>query len=300
MDNIHHFEDKTYKQLFSHPKIVKDLLTGFIKKEFVKDVDFEKVEKIGASYVSETFKERETDLILKLDMKGEEAYLYLLVEFQSTSDKYIALRVLSYMLLFYEDLIKTKQVKDKLPPVFPMVIYTGDSNYNAPLSIEELISQPYKRLQKYVPSFTYHKLDLHELEDNKLTELWRLNNVLAAFFNLVRQIEPEKIIEAEKILSSITDFNTELGRFIRLWLSAYFHKHNIPFEINPEGGSDMLATGIKNIIKNAEEAEERGMERGKAEEKIEIVRNLLNINMPVEQIALVTGLSVEEIQKLME
>ena len=61
----------------------------------------------------------------------------------------------------------------------------------------------------------------------------------------------------------------------------------------------MLATGIKNIIKNAEEAEERGKVEGKHERNIEIVRNLLNINMPVEQIALVTSLSVEEIQKLM-
>jgi len=70
----------------------------------------------------------------------------------------------------------------------------------------------------------------------------------------------------------------------------------------------MLATGIKNIIKNAEEAEvrgmergiERGIERGKHERDIEIVRNLLNINMPVVQIALVTGLSEEQIRQLSE
>jgi predicted transposase/invertase (TIGR01784 family) len=51
--------------------------------------------------------------------------------------------------------------------------------------------------------------------------------------------------------------------------------------------------------KGIEEGKAKGKVEGKQERNIEIVRNLLNINMPVEQIALVTGLSVEEIQKLM-
>ena len=41
---------------------------------------FDKIQKLGTSYVSDTFKERETDLILKLDLKGETAYLYALIE----------------------------------------------------------------------------------------------------------------------------------------------------------------------------------------------------------------------------
>jgi len=81
MEDIHHYHDKTYKLLFSHPKIIKDLLTGFIEEDFVKDVDFDKIQKLATSYVSDTFKERETDLILKLDLKGETAYLYALIEF---------------------------------------------------------------------------------------------------------------------------------------------------------------------------------------------------------------------------
>jgi len=28
MEDIHHYQDKTYKLLFSHPKIIKDLLRG--------------------------------------------------------------------------------------------------------------------------------------------------------------------------------------------------------------------------------------------------------------------------------
>lgn len=43
---------------------------------------------------------------------------------------------------------------------------------------------------------------------------------------------------------------------------------------------------------------EEGLEKGKQNEKIEIAKNLLSINLPIEQISKATGLSKEEIEKL--
>ncbi|MCK0164341.1 Rpn family recombination-promoting nuclease/putative transposase [Marinobacter sp. S6332] len=47
-------------------------------------------------------------------------YVYLLLEFQSTVDKYMAVRVMSYLGLLYQDLIRQKHLtaNGKLPPVF--------------------------------------------------------------------------------------------------------------------------------------------------------------------------------------
>jgi predicted transposase/invertase (TIGR01784 family) len=47
-----------------------------------------------------------------------------------------------------------------------------------------------------------------------------------------------------------------------------------------------------------EKAMEKGMEKGMEKVKVEIAGNLLKINMPLEQISQVTGLSPEEIKKL--
>jgi len=53
-----------------------------------------------------------------------------------------------------------------------------------------------------------------------------------------------------------------------------------------------------------EELEERGIKKGWAkgreEKSKEVAKNLIKINMPVEQIAQVTGLSLEEIQNLIK
>jgi hypothetical protein len=51
--------DTSYKQLFSHPEMVQDLITGFVHQPWVADIDFTTLEKTNASYVTEHLSERE-------------------------------------------------------------------------------------------------------------------------------------------------------------------------------------------------------------------------------------------------
>ena len=59
---------------------------------------------------------------------------------------------------------------------------------------------------------------------------------------------------------------------------------------------------LQNEMAINEERYEQGMKEGKEqgikEGKIEIAKNLLRINLPLEQISAATGLSVDEIKKL--
>ena len=50
--------------------------------------------------------------------------------------------------------------------------------------------------------------------------------------------------------------------------------------------------------KGIQQGIQQGIQKGAAEEKLEIARNLLKINLPLDQIAMVTGLSKEEIKYL--
>lgn len=54
------------------------------------------------------------------------------------------------------------------------------------------------------------------------------------------------------------------------------------------------------MIRNTEleEATEAGIEKGSQEKSLEIAKNLLNAKMDLDSIAKMTGLSMEEIEKL--
>ena len=58
--------DNSYKQLFSHPRMVKDLLQGFISQQWVKRLDFKTLKKVSGSYVSDDLHNREDDVIWKV------------------------------------------------------------------------------------------------------------------------------------------------------------------------------------------------------------------------------------------
>ena len=62
--------------------------------------------------------------------------------------------------------------------------------------------------------------------------------------------------------------------------------------------SAKLEGRLEGIAEGKAEGKLEGKLEGKAERSIEIAQNLKHINIPVEQIANVTGLSIEEIQKI--
>lgn len=61
----------------------------------------------------------------------------------------------------------------------------------------------------------------------------------------------------------------------------------------------MLTTWEEDAMKKGiRKGRQEGRQEGKLERNIEIAKNLLKINLSVEQIAQITDLSVEEIEKL--
>lgn len=180
--------DGLYKQLFSYPPMVESLLRGFVHEAWVEHIDFSTLEKPNGQYIGEALQQRSDDIIWRVrlnlpDGRREWLYLYLLIEFQSRTDPWMALRVLTYVCLLYQDLLKGKQIKpgDKLPPVFPLVLYNGQPRWQATQEIADLIAAP-GSLARWQPKFRYHLLDegrvpaeeLHRLSDNLLALLIRL------------------------------------------------------------------------------------------------------------------------------
>ncbi len=140
--------------LFSHPRMVEDLIDAFVKEDFVSEFDFSYLKRANNSYVTEEFKDREADILWETKFKGKDAYIYILIEFQSTVDKFMSLRMLTYILLFYQDILKKKKPL-KLPVVFPILLYNGEKKWTAPEKLEDLIEIPYSSIKPYIPKFKY-------------------------------------------------------------------------------------------------------------------------------------------------
>ncbi len=103
----------TYLMLFSHPFLVESLLRDFVPGKWVRRLDFSSLEKVASSYATDDLRSRHDDLVWRVRGRhdGQWIYIYLLLEFQRRDEHFMAVRVMTYEGLLYQDLIRKLKLK---------------------------------------------------------------------------------------------------------------------------------------------------------------------------------------------
>ena len=132
--------DAACKLLFSFPAMVRDLLAGFVPQEWADELDLSTLERWPESTVSEDLRQRHQDRVWRVRLRDRWLYVLVLLEFQSTVDRTMAVRVLAYTALLYQDLLRVSS--DPLPPVLPIVLHHGRERWTAPEDVAGLAAPP--------------------------------------------------------------------------------------------------------------------------------------------------------------
>jgi len=308
------FHDRGYKMLFSHPRMVKELILSFVREEFVNDIDFSTLKRTFNSFVTEEFRERESDIIWQVDIKDSTVYFYLLIEFQSTVDRFMVLRLLSYLMLFYLELIKDDNVRkrERLPAVFPVLLYSGEDTWTAPQSIEEIIQIPSCMPSSFIPVFRYYKIAENEWSSESLL---LMNNIVSRLF----LIETSEVLKIGEVIGEAIDVlkrevDSELQRSFGMWLRWSLRKRKIYAEIDIETmtGQEVRTMLEANLRRHEEELLEKGrlagiqegmeqgmgkgMEKGRLERDLTHAREMKALNVDREIIRKVTGIDIDTIE----
>ena len=113
--------DRAYKMLFGHERLIEDLLRGFLPEEVLDALDFDSLERVKTEFLAKDTsgkpRERRSDAVWKIRLRdGGQVLVYLMLEFQSTIDRWMALRVLTYTALLLEDLVRHGHVGQESGP----------------------------------------------------------------------------------------------------------------------------------------------------------------------------------------
>jgi hypothetical protein len=93
----------------------------------------------------------------------------------------MAVRLLTYLGLLYQNLIKHQQLTARDLPVLPLVLYNGQSRWHAARNIRDLIPVVPPGLEKYCPQLKYFVIDEGAFSDHELAPL---RNLVAVLFRL--------------------------------------------------------------------------------------------------------------------
>ena len=287
-------DDPAYKRLFSCPDMVRDLLEGFAARGWSGALDFDELTPLSADYVSEDLQRRHGDLVWKVRFRDRWLYLMLLLEFQTTVERTMAVRMLAYTALLYQRLIAEGELGEDgaLPPVLPVVVYNGRRPWTAAEDVSELVKSSDPVLARYQPSQRYFLLDegraagaglprdnlvsaLIALETNR--DRTRLPGLLGTLIGLLRERKDGELAQAFRAwvaqvllprrfrgtppesLPRLEEVRTMLEETVREWTADWV----------AEGREQGLEQGREQGL---EQGREQGLEQGRAEERALLCR----------------------------
>ena len=260
-----HDHDASYKLLFSSPELVRDLVMGFIPDDWLHSLDYSTLEKVPGSYVTDDLRHRADDVVWRVRVEGEWVYLYILIEFQSTVDPFMAVRMMTYVGLLYQDLIRSQDILPhrKLPPVLPIVLYNGDARWTAATDVAALIPKVPGLVSKYMPSLEYLLIDQSQYTEADLSEL---KNLVAAVIRFEHSENVTVLLRLIDLLNEWLDDNPELKRTFVIWIRAVVLRQSKNTLVLPkvQDLKELKMTLAKSFDAWAQQHEQKGIEKGEA------------------------------------
>ena len=192
-------QDERYRTVFAFPRMVEDLLRGFAAREWAGALDFSTLRKMPAEYVSDERLVRRGDAVWEVCLDAGRAVL-VVVEFQSSEDPRMALRLLAYTALLYQELARNDASglddAGRLPAVLPVVLYTGEARWTAPREVGELVQPVPAVLAAYRPTQRHVVLDARHVRVEDLPE----SNLVTALVRLEQTRTPWDLVEVVRVL----------------------------------------------------------------------------------------------------
>lgn len=288
----HH--DTGYKELFSHPEFVEQLIDGFAPNKIAELMDFSTLQQHNGNYVTPLYEEKFEDVVWSVDATWQgitqRVYLYILLEFQSTVDPRMPLRMMHYVACFHDHLLKNgvTTARKGLPPVFPLVLYNGSRDWSAVQDVYDMIQPaPPGFLRAYQPHLRYYLVEEKRYSDDELAER---DTPLSGIFGIENASAGYEALQAavDRTIASIqSNPNKErMDAVTTRWIKRHFERLGAGGDLTEMNSlvedRNMLADNLENWAKRErQEGEKRGEAKGRTEGRqegrIDTLRKLIEL-----------------------
>jgi predicted transposase YdaD len=297
---IHHPHDGFFKHSLSNLTVAKDLLRAHLSPAITQRIQWDSLRLSNKSYIDEKLAQLHGDVVYACQIDNKSAYIYILVEQQTTPDPLLPFRFLKYnVALLAEHLAQKKKGKQRqhLPTILNLCLYTGKRTpYPYSLDIYDCFEDPMlARAEMFKP---LSLIDLGQIEEDELAshgtadllEMLLKQSRNRTFLNWIKRHK-----EAIKKLSD---------RFYEMSGILYIlgMEERCGAEELVQAIGDIIPQRKEDIMTAAQQLEERGELRGRQQgiqqEKLHIAKNMLSKGFAANLIQELAGISAEELRQL--
>ena len=287
------YKDSVFVDLFAHDINAKENFISLYNALHGTNLDAKTTEVQPVMLERVLYMKYYNDIAMLIDGK-----IVILIEHQSTINKNMPFRFLEYIARIYEK-ITTKDEKFgrklvKLPVPEFYVFYNGKDDYptESVMKLSDAFMQLDNELKNQLENENYPleiSVKVININVDKENQILKRCEALKEYSEFIEQVR----FNIENAVSE--PFTTAIKQAIKKgFLSDYLNRKSTEVQ-------NMLLAEYDydtDIAVQRKEAFDDGLSQGAQQAKLETAKNALTMNLPVEQVAILTGLSVEEIEKL--
>lgn len=301
--------DAAFRQFLAQPEIARDFMLIHLPPELRAVCDLSTLKLESGSFIEDDLRHYISDVLYSLKTTaGDDSYVYVLIEHQSTPDKHMAFRLLRYAVAAMQRHLDAGH--KKLPLVIPVLFYVGKRRpYPWSTCWLDEFSDPALAARLYGSAFPL--VDVTVIPDEEIAD----HRTMAALTLLQKHIHQRDLIEILDKLASILLAgylsSSQLISLIHYILQAGETSDAKAFvrelaQRMPQQEEELMTIAEQLEQKGIEKGMEKGMEKGiqlgrqagRNEGKLEVARRLLEMGMASESVQQATGLSEAELAQI--
>lgn len=311
--NIATPHDATFRQFLKFPEIARDFMEIHLPVELRSICDFSTLKLENCSFVEDNLRQYFSDVLYSLKTNdGEEGYIQVLIEHQSSPDKHMAFRMIRYAVAAMQSHLDAGY--KKLPLVIPILFYTGKRT-PYPYSTNWFQEFACPERAKNLYSNDFPMIDITVIPDEEIME----HRSMAALTLLQKHIHQRNLTELmDKLVSlllteylaspqvvTLINYIIQAGdtadaeTFVRELALRLPHHEDELMTIAQQLEQKGMMKGMQQGIQLGEaRGRKQGIQLGERQGKCEVAYSMLQHGIDYDVVMKLTGLSVEELVQL--
>jgi predicted transposase/invertase (TIGR01784 family) len=295
-EEIHHPHDLMVRAVLSDLTEAVSFLQTHLPEAVSQALNWSTLKLLEGSFVDEDLRESEADLLYEVEhVSGETSlWVYVLLEHQSTPDRWMRLRLLKYCCRIWDLSFRDYPDQRELRAIVPLVFYQGERSWSYSSEFAELFAESVRDWPG-VPRFSHGLIDQSGMQPGEVQGDLKVRIMqlvmLAAYHPTLAWME-----RVASLLDSLASLPPSGGiNYVRLFVlyilatqepKAAQSFRDVLRQYAPEVGDDLMTYAQELLA------------QGEIRAQVRIIENLLQEGMEWPVIERVTGVNEAQFQAL--
>jgi predicted transposase/invertase (TIGR01784 family) len=295
-DEMHHPHDMMVRAVLSDLAEARSFLQTHLPQEVSQALRWSTLTLLESSFVDEDLRASEADFLYEIDHVSSEepVWIYVLLEHQSTPDRWMRFRLLKYCCRIWDMSFRAHPEQRELRAIVPLVFYQGEHSWSYSSEFADLFAESVREWPG-VPHFSHELIDQSgmrpgEVQGELKAQLMQLLLMAAYHPSLAWMEQVARLLGVLSSLSSSGGIN-----YVRIFV-LYILATQEP-EV-AQSFREVLRRHAPDVGDDLMTYAQELLEKGRLEERVKVIEGFLQVGVEWSVIERATGVNEAQFQAL--